>query len=269
MIMGKLYSFSRLQSFRHCRRQYKYRYLDRIPSGLETVEAFRGSRVHEALQALYDRVKRGTVESGDWLDRTYLELWRAKAHPDLKVPGTGRSLEEYREEGRRFLSDYHRVHHPFNRTRVLETEELIRFQVGRGPRRYDFCGVLDRLDWNEEDVLYEIHDYKTSETLPTQEEIDRDRQLGLYHLAVLSRRPEARTIKLVWHYLAFGRDLESRRNAEALSALEDEVVVEIQEIEGCREFPGAPGALCSWCAYQSLCPDGPGSPAGLEPDGRE
>jgi putative RecB family exonuclease len=259
--MPARYSISRLSCFRQCRLQYKFRYIDWVPVKVESIEAFMGSRVHEALQAFYDRVMDGVVEPKPWLEARYLELWTRKAHPDLKVNREDRSIEDYREVGRRCLSDYYDAYHPFDRTKVLRTEELIRFKVSHGGRTYDFCGVLDRLDWNAAEGVFEIHDYKTSSTLPGQEEADRDQQLALYHLAILNDHPEAQAVKLIWHYLAFNEQIESRRSAEQLAALEKDIVAAIEEIEACRAFPPAKGALCAWCGYQPQCPEWTSGPA--------
>ena len=198
--MAARYSISRLSCFRQCRLQYKYRYIDWLPVKVESIEAFMGSRVHEALQKLYDRIRKGDKPpERQWLEETYFDLWDKKAHPNLKVTREDRTADDYKETGRRCLADYYEAHRPFDRTKVLRTEELIRFRVGRGGRSYDFCGVLDRLDWNEAEGVYEIHDYKTSSSLPGQEEADQDQQLALYHLAILSDHPEAQSVKLIWH----------------------------------------------------------------------
>jgi len=49
------YSHSKLSTYENCPRQYKLRYIDRIkpPEEEEGIEAFLGSRVHEALEKLY------------------------------------------------------------------------------------------------------------------------------------------------------------------------------------------------------------------------
>ncbi len=48
---------------------------------------------------------------------------------------------------------------------------------------YKVGGAIDRLDEDDEGI-YEIHDYKTSETLSEQKKLDDDRQLGLYQIGV-------------------------------------------------------------------------------------
>lgn len=255
------YSISRLAAFDQCRLQYKYRYIDRLPAQVESIEAFLGSRVHEALQEFYERIRTGAVESKEWLERRFAELWRKKIHGGLRIMKEGQTADDYLRLGQKFLAEYYDAHRPFDRTEVLKTEQLICFEVSLGGRSYDFCGVLDRLDWNAQENIYEIHDYKTSSDLPGQEDADRDPQLGLYHLAVTSFYPEAREVKLVWHYLAFNTEIESRRSVEALNELKEALVARIAAIEACREFPAAKSALCSWCGYQPVCPEWSASPA--------
>src|SRR3972149_7521601 len=46
---GQVYSPSRISTYESCPRQYKYRYIDRIPREEESIEAFLGPRGHEAL----------------------------------------------------------------------------------------------------------------------------------------------------------------------------------------------------------------------------
>lgn len=253
--MAILYSISRLQCFEQCRLQYKFRYIDKRRAVVEAVEAFMGSRVHETLQEFYEQVKRGAVLPREWLGRRFLDLWREKAHDGLRVAKPDKTVEHYLDLGRKCLEDYYDAHYPFDRTTVIDTERFIKFKVSSGGRVFDFCGVLDRLDRNTREDIWEIHDYKTSSVLPDQEEVDQDLQLALYHLAVLSERPEARKVKLVWHYLAFNRDIESRRDAEALAELQKKIVARIVELEACRDFPPAKGELCPWCGYQPVCPE--------------
>ena len=65
--MATVYSISRIRTFDDCRLRYRYRYIEAIDAAKETVEAFMGSRVHEALQELYGFIKNGVVKPPDWL----------------------------------------------------------------------------------------------------------------------------------------------------------------------------------------------------------
>jgi putative RecB family exonuclease len=113
---------------------------------------------------------------------------------------------------------------------------------------------LDRLDWNDKEKIFEIHDYKTSSTLMTQENADADLQLPLYQIAIMSRWPEAEKARLIWHFLLFNKQIESFRTKEQLKDLQETVVNKIKEIDACQEFPPFKSALCDWCDFQEICP---------------
>ena len=55
--------------------------------------------------------------------------------------------------------------------------------------------------------MFEIHDYKVTSKLMTQEEADNDWQLGLYHVALKEKWPDINEVKLVWHSLLFNKDI--------------------------------------------------------------
>jgi putative RecB family exonuclease len=252
--MATTYSFSRIGSFESCRLQYKYNYIDRMDTGVETIEAFMGSRVHEALKVFYDFVKNGVVRPTDWLLATYREYWQKNFHDGIKIVKNGYAAQDYEKKGTRCLEDYYQAYRPFSQAKVVKTEEPISFCIRDGGREYSFRGVLDRLDWNDRDKVFEIHDYKTSSSLLTQEDADRDWQLPIYQLALQSQWPEAKQARLVWHYLLFNKEIRSLRSQEQLEELQKMIADRIREIEACREFPPNKSALCEWCRFQEICP---------------
>ena len=99
----------------------------------------------------------------------------------------------------------------------------------------------------KEDTVYEIHDYKTSNSLPTQEKLDNDRQLAMY--------PDAEKVKLIWHYLAFDKEMSSERTPDQLEILRKEIIKLIEKIEAEKEFPARVSSLCDWCEFQKQCPE--------------
>jgi putative RecB family exonuclease len=102
--------------------------------------------------------------------------------------------------------------------------------------------------------IYEVHDYKTGNTLPSAEDLLNDRQLPLYQMGVQRKFPDARDVRLVWHYLAFNQELRSARSPDALESLKVRTVELIRRIESTREYPPTESALCRWCDYQDICP---------------
>jgi len=72
-----IYSHSKLSIYENCPQQFKLRYIDRIelPESKEGIEAFLGSRVHEALEKLHKELILTKVNSLDELHRYYLSQW--------------------------------------------------------------------------------------------------------------------------------------------------------------------------------------------------
>jgi len=247
-----LYSPSRISAYESCPRQYKFRYIDRIPREEESIEAFLGSRVHEALNRLYRELQLGQSLSLPELLDYYDWEWRRHWHDKVRIVKQDYSIEHYRRFGERCVVNYYKVHEPFDRGHTLGLERHVTSALDPDGR-YRVRGYIDRLV-RVGSGRYEIHDYKTSGRLPAQGEIDADRQLALYQLGVEGMWPDAKEIGLVWHYLAFGRELRSRRTPEELGRLKAATIALIDRIEADTEFRPIKSSLCHWCAYRDICP---------------
>jgi putative RecB family exonuclease len=245
------YSISQLDKFEECALQYKFRYVDKIYRYEEGVEAFLGSRFHEAMEKLYGERASRIMPLEEVLEY-YEKIWAEKWHPDVVINKEGRTADDYRLLGRRFIEDYYKRHHPFEEGKVLGLERYIRFKLDDAGR-YSCKGIIDRL-MLAQDGTFEVHDYKTSSKLPDQAELDEDRQLALYQIGVRRLWPEAKDVRLIWHMVAFDVEMRSARTEEALDTLKAELGDLIERIEAEREFPPHESGLCDWCPYWDLCP---------------
>ncbi len=245
------YSISQIGTFETCPLQYRLIYVDKIKRYEEGVEAFLGQRFHEAMEWLY-RERAFRVVPLEELLAFYDKAWTEKWHTEVKINQKERTGDDYMLMGRRFIEDYYKRHHPFDGGRVLALERYIRFPLAEGSR-YLCKGVIDRL-MRVPDGAFEIHDYKTGSSLPEQDDLDSDRQLGLYQIGVQTIWPDAKEVRLVWHYVAFDLEMRSQRTPEALDVLRREIAGLIDRIEAEREFAPCESALCNWCPYWDLCP---------------
>jgi len=244
------YSISQIGTFEECPLQYKFIYVDRIRRPEEGVEAFLGQRFHEAMEWLYRERAFRLVPLEELLE--YFEKqWTAAWHGAVKIVRKERAADDYRLLGRRFIEDYYRRHQPFDEGRVLGLERYIRFPLDDAGR-YKCKGIIDRL-MLAPDGAFEVHDYKTSSSPPEQGALDRDRQLGLYQVGVQTLWPEAKEVRLVWHYVACDMEMRSSRTPAALEKLKADLGALIDKIEAEREFPPHESGLCDWCAYHDLC----------------
>ncbi len=245
-------SHSRLSTYEQCPLQYKYRYVDKIKREVETIEAFMGSRVHDTLEKLYRDLKVTKVNSVGDLITFYNELWEKQWHDGIWIVKHDYTAQDYRRLGERCLRDYYRRYQPFDDGITLGLEERVQLCLD-SVKNYWLTGFIDRLT-QKPDGTFEIHDYKTAGSLPAQEKIDQDRQLALYQMAIQEKFPDAQKVKLVWHYVAFDREMTSQRTSQQQQELRRKTVELIDEIQTATDFQPRPSQLCYWCEYADICP---------------
>ncbi len=250
-----IYSHSQLETYERCPHKYRILYLEKVKAGRRSIEAFMGSLVHAALEKLYRDLRMSRLPDLEELKSFFIDRWRASYGDDVFIVRSEYSEEDYLNTGLRCLDDYYRRYYPFTgggRTLWLEKKVQIPLCDESG-RRINFIGILDRLDYLE-GGKYEIHDYKTSQVLPTREALEEDRQLSLYQMAVEAAFPDAEEVELVWHYLVFDRELRLKRGRESLKEVAAGALKVIREIEEARDFPPRESELCDWCEVQEYCP---------------
>ena len=252
--MPPFYSHSRLSCFENCPKQFHYRYVLKVPAETESIEAFVGKRVHEVLERLHAFVGRGLVPSLERVLERFRRLWQ-EAYDRQRIRIVREETDEafYLDLGERCLRQFYLRNYPFDADETLGLEQRVTCEVDAA-RGYRVRGIIDRLV-RARDGTIEIHDYKTSRRIPSQRQLDADRQLALYQLAVAETHPQA-PIRLVWHYLLFGATRVSSRSEEQLAALRRSTVGLIERIEGEERFAPRPGPLCAWCEYRERCPAG-------------
>ena len=247
-----VYSHSRLSSFEKCPLQYRYRYIDRIKRDTFGIEGFMGSRVHEAAEHAYKVKKEGRVAKVGELVNLYQGNWQAEYTPAVRIVRKGLLADDYRTQGEKFVRGFHARYAPFDDGETIGLEEKFEFALDPGGK-YQVMGYIDRLATREPGV-FEVHDYKTSANAPSEGELRRDRQLTLYQMAVSQRYPEAREIRLIWHYLAKDLKVEQRRTEHEIAAHRRATINLIDKVEAARDYPARESALCRWCDYRDICP---------------
>lgn len=247
------YSHSRLSSFEQCPLKYKISYIDNIKRADEKgIEAFLGSRVHDTLEKCYKDLKFTKLNTLKELLAFYDNIWETNWTDSISIVREDMVAKDYRQMGRKFIENYYQRYTPFEQDITIGTEIVINFPLDN-KGKYKITGYIDRLSKTKDDI-YGIHDYKTSAYLPTQEDVDNDRQLGFYQLGIQGKWPDAKNIKLIWHYLAFDKDLVSTRKDETLKNLVKDTFNLVEKIESAKDFPAKESNLCEWCEYPDLCP---------------
>ena len=248
------YSHSRVSTYENCPYQYKLRYIEkRKPETPTTIEAFMGDMVHQSLEHLYKLKKFKKRVAKDSIIKFYRDLWKKNYSDDiLIVKAEAENLKEdnYRKMGEKFISDYYDRMKPFDQLTILGLETTDRMTLPDGNQWHV---RIDKLACDNEGNYY-VCDYKTNARMKDQEEADADRQLALYSIWVKDKFKDAKSVKLIWHMLAFNKDAISERTDEQLEKLQQEVCERIKEMENAKDFPRKQSALCNYCGFKSECP---------------
>jgi len=208
-----------------------------------------GSRVHEALEKLYKDLKFMRTNSLEDLIKFLDARWDKEWADNIIINRKEYTKENYRKMAEKCVTDYYNRYKPFKEMTIigLETEDHLKL-----PNGSSYSIRIDRLGCA--DGTYFVCDYKTNNSLKTQDEADKDRQLAMYALWVNKTFKDAKKVVLKWHMLTFDKEIVSERSPKDLEKLEKEVVEQIKEIESCKAFPTNVTALCNYCEYQGICP---------------
>jgi putative RecB family exonuclease len=245
-----VFSHSRIQAFETCPKKYEFSYVLKAPKGPAGIEAFTGSRIHEALEWLYEQVRLCRLPDEEDAVAVYVRAWDDAWSDDVRITRADRTTDDYRAIGEKAVRDYFRRYHPFDQGVTVGLEMKIDLRLDDD---HQIAGYVDRLT-KVSDGVWEIHDYKSGGSLMTQDKADADRQLALYELAVREMYPDAREVSLVWHYLAFDHEVRSCRSPQQLEELRAQVLESVLHIEAQKDFPTRTSSLCDWCDYKAICP---------------
>ena len=247
------FSPSKLDVYKNCARRYQYRYVDKISRRRKTPETVVGVAVHAAFEELYGLVSGGKVPSLDDVHVLYVKALDEEWDETVLLKDARFTRDDWKKVGRDCVELYYTAHAPFSEDRTVAVEKRVGFPLEVEGHEYRIEGFVDRLSLAP-DGAFEIHDYKTAKSLPNQEHADADWQLALYELAIRREWPDAKDVRLKWHYVRHGKTLTSVRDAAAREGLRADVAKIIAAIKHDHDFTPNPGPLCDWCEYRDLCP---------------
>jgi len=246
-----VYSPSRLDTFRKCQLQYKFHYIDKIEvEEVQGIEMFMGSLVHEVLEQHYKDLELSKPKSLEDLLKYFRESWEKNWTDDIRIMKKGFTRKNYLETGEKCLQDYYLRYQPF-KDRTIGLELNVSAPLDK-EEDINISGYIDRLA-EPEDGIFEIHDYKTGAWLRKPKDLKGDRQLSLYQIAVEHTWPKAKKVRLIWHYLAFDKELSIIRSRKEVEEIRRETVDLIKQIENTKDFYPNKSGLCGWCDYLEIC----------------
>jgi putative RecB family exonuclease len=250
------FSYSRIGTFKNCPRQYKFAYIEKpAVEKPVSVEAKLGSSVHFSLEKLYKYLVNGKILDKSVLLEDYMKRWEDQDRDRIKVVREYMDVDDYIKVGASALEKYYDRYHPFDGGEVLGLEKNISFPLDP-PNRFTIRSKLDRI-MRRADGTVEIIDYKTGGMLPSQQDIDRDVQMGLYQIGLQHLWPQYEKVELKQIWMRQQTELVTVMPAARLEEIRYAVYQDILAIENARrldDFPPKESSLCDWCVYFDLCP---------------
>lgn len=238
-------SYSSLESFLTCPAKYKFSEIDKIKSP-KSKEAIFGTLIHKTLQVMHDPSKAAPPTEEEVL-AFFSVSWNKEAYAS-----ESEEMSAF-EQGVRIIKDYYKKNYPAN-FHVLGLESFFEAPIKDGNEVHSITGKIDRIDKLKDD-MYEVIDYKTSRTLPSQKSVDENMQLAMYHLGLLNKWPNLSDspVKLSLYFLRHGEKLSTVKNAEKIKETTEKVLEIIDKIKVSKFSPEI-NPLCDWCGFQSICP---------------
>lgn len=252
--MDTIYSHSKLAIYERCPLAFQYKYIDKCKLDVPyiPIERFLGDCIHITLQKLYEHL----IISPKY-DVTLLEIindfeyiWKENYNDSIKLR-EGQTQQEFIQAGHDMLELYFENNYPFTQEMNLCVEERLLWEIDG----FKFIGFVDRISAIPEKNKLIINDYKTSSTMPEEEDLKKERQLVLYKMAIEEKYPE-KEIELVYHFLRFGKKIKIDVTEEEQENIKKEVLNTVSEIQidtWEKNFKSRVGERCEWCDYVSVC----------------
>ncbi len=246
------YSNNSLSCFSQCPLKYRYKYIAEFePKKEQHIEAFLGITVHGTLEWLYKEITNNNVPEKTDLLEYFIKKWDNQYNENILILNKTKTKEDYHKLAEKCISKYYDHYQPFNQATTIGIEQHIEFDLNDS-ENHKIQGYIDRID-KINMHHYEIHDYKTSSRLKTIDQLKTDRQLNFYAMAIKKEKPEIEHIDLIWHYLAFDKEIKVKYNQKFEEELLKNTKKLINKIENTKEFPAKPSKLCDWCDYKAYC----------------
>lgn len=245
------YSYSRLESFKQCPRQYAYRYIEKPDIEKQpTIEAHLGTVCHETIQQIYKDLRLSKLMTLEETLSFYEDRWERNKSPNLRIVRDRYSEDNYKATGKGYVQTFYETNRPFNDGRTLGIEKNVQIRLSD---EVLLTGYIDRLV-DHGNGCYEIIDYKTSKDLPILEDLEKNWQLPLYQIGLMEMFSDVNEVSCTWYYLAHNKPITLKKTHEDLEKIKKDIFSLIGQIDQTEIFDPKVSALCSWCDYEIICP---------------
>ena len=245
------FSYSTLDTFERCPRQYAFRYLCRLPAEQARPAATFGSAAHAAFEA-FTRDRRQRSTRGEQppgrvdLERWFESAWAATSLPAEPEAETWRRRAEPMLDG--FWAAESAVHFD-----TFGEELRFRLRLPLDPETLVVVsGFIDRIDRLPSRTV-ELIDYKTGHAR-APEEAESSLQLSIYALACRDSLGLGRPERATLYFVEQDRRVSGVRTDAALDAARTDLAARARQIRDSDFAPTPSPRSCGWCDFAALCP---------------
>lgn len=189
-------SASRIKTAKTCARKYYYRYIlpkDKRPKEQKNVYALKGTALHKAIELFYTENKSPKTT----FQIVFLETLSQWQDEGFEIVGEDISTKVLKD-GKLILDTIQWNFKPLS----LEYQFTLPFPNATNPIVY-IEGIIDMINFSEDDLTVSIIDHKSNSKLPPIEDIAHDAQFILYYWAYYQKHHEY-PAHIYWHHLKNG-----------------------------------------------------------------
>lgn len=234
-------SHSQIETFKICPLHYKLRYVVGLMPPKSASESL-GISIHATMNDLYAGNKLKSSVSKEWLIKRLEKNWVSQGYGSKKYEKIGfERAKDY------LLGYYKNSYSPSVKNLYLEKKFSINLSQSEN-EPFVVGGVIDRVDQLASGKI-EIIDYKTSENVPTQKDVDKNDQLTMYAL-LLGKEPKDVILSLYF----FEKQIKistTRTKAQIDKARKD--LWEIKKKIENSDFSCSGHFFCQDCEYKEFC----------------
>jgi putative RecB family exonuclease len=243
-------SATRIATFLRCPRQYRFRYLDKVPTVLTGALAF-GRVIHQVIHDLHQ----WSIYSGEPLNEqvaisNFARLWEGVITREAPVLKDIAEIAAYARLAELILMGYVEANREKAQPLVMEFPFEIEMYDEHTGHGYVLCGVIDRIDQEKDGLV--VVDYKTGKRKPSLRDLASDVQLSAYAFAA-SEVFGQEVKELVLYHLRDQTPLTVKRTTEQIRQLTNVILPHVARGVLDQRFAPDPGYYCRFCEFRERC----------------
>lgn len=250
-------SASSINDYIDCGMLYKLSRIDMFQPEFKSDAMEFGIVIHKALAYFYEEKMSGNKLPVDELIEAFETYWRQAAEDNEEIKyKEGKDFTTLLKDGKELISTFYSKL-PDDNFHVLAIEEPISFEIEGVP--LPVVGVIDLIETDESGTII-VTDFKTSSKAYSNDEIDNNLQMTLYHLAMKANGYSDREILLKFDILI--KTKTPKFEQHYLTRTDDDerkAVKKIRQVwEGINKgvfVPNDNNWKCKGCFYKSYCDD--------------